>query len=99
MFVRQKVIRGVSRHYLVHSVRIGSKVRQKVLAYLGQFDNVEDCFMNASGKRRARLARFRDPFDVLRDSLDREQAWVFRRTAPAPAYAVKIMLPRWIVRT
>jgi hypothetical protein len=34
-FVRKKTIKGRNYYYLVKSVREGSKVRQKVIKYLG----------------------------------------------------------------
>jgi hypothetical protein len=42
VFVRTKKSRsGTAQHYLVRSYREGGKVRQKVLAYLGEFPTLE----------------------------------------------------------
>ena len=41
MFIRKKKIGGKVYHYLVKSVRVGDRVQQKVLAYLGEHDNLE----------------------------------------------------------
>jgi hypothetical protein len=59
-FIRKKTVNGETYHYLVKSVRIKGKVRQKVLAYLGRFDNVEDAYLSATGKRRKNLAKYRN---------------------------------------
>jgi hypothetical protein len=59
MFIRKKTINGTVYHYLVKSVRIKGKVRQKVLAYLGAFDNVEEAYAAATGAHRAKLAKYR----------------------------------------
>jgi len=40
-FVRRKNINGKDKYYLVESRREGDKVRQKVLAYLGEYDTVD----------------------------------------------------------
>jgi len=40
-FVRQKQSRGRTAYYLVENYRADSKVKQKVLAYLGECDTVE----------------------------------------------------------
>ena len=37
----EKKIGGKIYHYLVKSVRVGDRVQQKVLAYLGEHDNLE----------------------------------------------------------
>jgi len=43
MFVRKKVTgSGTTKHYLVESRRDGSKVRQKVLCYLGSFTTADE---------------------------------------------------------
>jgi hypothetical protein len=59
MFVRKKTINGKVYHYLVESVRTGSSVQQKVLAYLGTHDNVEDAYKSATGAARRKLAQYR----------------------------------------
>ena len=64
MYIRRKTTARGAYHYLCVCVREGRRIRQKVLCYLGAFDNVEDAFANAVGKRRAKLARYRDPADV-----------------------------------
>lgn len=40
-FIRTKRIKGVLYHYLVENYREDGKVRQRVLAYLGQFATVQ----------------------------------------------------------
>jgi hypothetical protein len=59
MFIRKKTIHGKTYHYLVESVRTGEGVRQKVLAYLGTHDNVEDAYNAATGAQKRKLAKFR----------------------------------------
>jgi hypothetical protein len=59
MFVRKKKIDGKMYHYLVKSVRVGGKVQQKVLAYLGAFDNLEAAYKNATGPERIKLGKLR----------------------------------------
>jgi hypothetical protein len=59
MFIRKKTIKGQTYYYLVKSVRVKGKVQQKVLAYLGTFDNVEDAYRAATGAQRAKLAKYR----------------------------------------
>jgi hypothetical protein len=59
MFIRKKTIRGQTYHYLVKSVRVKGKVQQKVLAYLGACDNVEDAYRAATGAQRTKLAKYR----------------------------------------
>lgn len=41
-FIRTKRIKGILYYYLVENYREDGKVRQRVLAYLGQFDTVAD---------------------------------------------------------
>jgi hypothetical protein len=97
MFVRSKLVRGSTYHYLVENVRVKGKVRQRVLAYLGAFDSLEDAWVNASGKRRARLARFRDPADVCNDQILWEQNRQYkyeRRGWSAPTSAIYALLPK-----
>ncbi|MBS1799550.1 MAG: hypothetical protein JSS95_06955 [Acidobacteria bacterium] len=43
-FIRKKLIKGTVYHYLVENFREEGKVRQKVIAYLGQFDAVADAY-------------------------------------------------------
>jgi hypothetical protein len=59
MFIRKKKVKGQTYHYLVKSVRVNGKVQQKVLAYLGAFDNLEDAYRAAAGAQRAKFAKFR----------------------------------------
>jgi hypothetical protein len=59
MFVRKKTIDGKTYHYLVKSVRVRGRVQQKVLAYLGAFDNLEAAWKNATGAQRAKLGKLR----------------------------------------
>ena len=40
-FIRVKWIKGVAYHYLVESFREDRKVRQRVLAYLGEHNSLE----------------------------------------------------------
>lgn len=58
MFIRKKKIGGKVYHYLVKSVRVGDRVQQKVLAYLGEHDNLEAAWKNATGAQRRKLATF-----------------------------------------
>jgi hypothetical protein len=60
MFIRKKTIKGQTYYYLVESVRVKGCVQQRVLAYLGAFDNVEDAYKAATGQRRAKLAKYRN---------------------------------------
>jgi hypothetical protein len=60
MFIRKKTVKGQTYHYLVESVRVKDRVRQRVLAYLGAFDNVEDAYKAATGQRRSKLAKYRN---------------------------------------
>jgi|HubBroStandDraft_5_1064220.scaffolds.fasta_scaffold433473_2 hypothetical protein len=95
-FIRKKTIKGETYHYLVKSVRVKGKPVQKVLAYLGKFDNVEDAYVSATGKRRAKLAKYRKPEDVNNDQVLRDAELHYRRErrgAEASARAIKIMLP------
>lgn len=39
-FIRSKVVKGRTYFYLVEGVREGGKVRQRVIAYLGEFETV-----------------------------------------------------------
>ena len=40
-FIRTKIIKGIEYHYLVESVRVDGKPRQRVLAYLGEHSTVK----------------------------------------------------------
>ena len=40
-FVRTKLVKGISYHYLVESVRVDGKPRQRVIAYLGEHSTVK----------------------------------------------------------
>lgn len=94
MFVRKKTIAGKDRFYLVKSVWQNGKPRQKVLAYLGSHDNVEDAYHNASGKRRRKLEKFRRPEDRMNDELERLAEREYqRRQHEAHPEAVKVLLP------
>jgi len=94
MFIRKKKIGGKDRHYLVKSVWRGGKPRQKVLAYLGQFDSVEDAWMNATGKRRKKLEQYRRPEDRMNDELEQlAQREYERQRREAPPEVLKLLLP------
>jgi len=96
MFVRVKTVKGAQYHYLVESVRIKRKVRQVILAYLGAFDNVEDAYVSASGKRRAKLSRYRRVEDINNDQVLRDAERRYHRErmgVDAPASAVRLLLP------
>jgi hypothetical protein len=54
-FVRRKTINGKDKFYLVENKRVDGKVRQKVLAYLGESDTVE----GAIAELEDRIERFR----------------------------------------
>jgi hypothetical protein len=72
-----------------------SRVRQKVLAYLGQFDSIEDAYVNASRKRRAKLSMYRDPQDVREDAreLAMERAYHREQRQIAPREDIRVLLP------
>lgn len=40
-FVRTKLVKGIRYHYLVEAYREDGKVRQRVLAYLGEHETVK----------------------------------------------------------
>ena len=40
-------------------MRVGGRVQQKVLAYLGEHDNLEAAWKNATGAQRAKLGKLR----------------------------------------
>lgn len=97
MFIRAKLRKGRPLYYLVENCRANGKVRQKVLCYLGAFSDVEECYVNARGKQRVKLARYRDPADRMADQISREQEREYKlaRRIAAPTYAVRVMLPGW----
>jgi hypothetical protein len=63
-FIRTKTVKGIEYHYLVESYRDGDRVRQRVLAYLGQHSTVREAYRywkkqmgaapDAAGRRHAR---------------------------------------------
>ncbi len=99
MYVRKKTTRkGQTYHYLVQSVRVNGRVRQKVLCYLGRYDCIEDAFANAVGrKRRAKLAMYRDAADINTDQILAAQQRQYKRMqrglTTAPASAIRVLLP------
>ena len=97
MFIRAKMRNGQPRYYFVKSVRTTdaegkSKVRQKVLAYLGAFDSIEDCYANAGPKKRRKLAMYRDPQDVWDDQRERSLERDYKRQT-VPRDVVRQILP------
>jgi hypothetical protein len=98
VYVRSKVIGGKPRHYLCRSERRDGKPRQVVLAYLGAFDNVEDAYANATGRRRTKLGKFRNPADVINERIEEERIRTMQREHRAQLQAaqdaVKTLLPR-----
>src|SRR5579885_3155798 len=101
MFIRTKKIGGKDYNYLVESRRVTvkgkSKVKQVVLAYLGQYSNVYDAWVAASGKRRAKLARYLTPEDVNNDAIERAAEREYKRREGIRAMRraeVKRFLPR-----
>jgi hypothetical protein len=99
-FVRPKTIKGTVRYYLVQNRRVKdkktgkSKVKQKVIAYLGQWDNVEDAYHNSTGKRRRKLERYRKPEDRANDAAMEQLAREYqRKMRDASKEAVEAMLP------
>jgi hypothetical protein len=63
-FIRKKLRNGIEYHYLVESIRVGDKVRQRVLVYLGKFKTAAaahrywkkqaETATDAAGKKKAR---------------------------------------------
>jgi hypothetical protein len=51
-FLRSKTINGKQYFYLVESVRIGKKVRQRVVKYIGTIDNLSTITKRQNGKKR-----------------------------------------------
>ncbi len=51
-YLRSKTINGKQYFYLVESVRIGKKVRQKVVKYIGTIDNLSKLARGENGKKR-----------------------------------------------
>ena len=43
-FIRTKTIKGIEYYYLVESVRVDGKPRQRVIAYLGEHSTVKAAF-------------------------------------------------------
>jgi hypothetical protein len=87
---------GKVYHYLVEGYRDKKgKAQQRILAYLGEFDNVFDAWMNASGKRRGKLARYLDPADICNDAIERlaEREYKRRQQQNAPRRDIKRLLP------
>ena len=58
MFVRTKVIRGQTYHYLVESQRVNGLPRQKVVSYLGHYQSVDEA-VERLPKDITRLKRMR----------------------------------------
>jgi hypothetical protein len=50
MFIRQKIINGTQKFYLVENTRRDGKVRQKVLAYLGNNTSLEGAIVQQRQK-------------------------------------------------
>jgi len=69
-FIRKKTINGKTYHYLVESRRVDGKPRQRVIAYLGEWDTVEDAYVMSTGTTRRVLKRYRDPKDVQAELQD-----------------------------
>jgi hypothetical protein len=92
------MIGGKPRHYLCQSVRRNGRPRQVVLAYLGQFDNIEDAYANATGRRRSKLAKYRNPVDVINEKIEAENVSRLQREynakMRASREAVRALLPR-----
>ncbi len=51
-FLRSKTINGKQYFYLVESIRIGKKVRQKVVKYIGTIENLSTITERSHGKKR-----------------------------------------------
>jgi hypothetical protein len=62
-YIRKKFTKGAAYHYLVHCERVGNRVRQRVLCYLGKHATVKaalrywkrqaDTATDTAGKRKA----------------------------------------------
>tara|TARA_Y100000310_G_scaffold345549_1_gene466391 strand:- start:11904 stop:12077 length:174 start_codon:yes stop_codon:yes gene_type:complete len=50
-FIRTKTIKGRKYFYLVENKRIGKKVVQKVLRYLGSAEGLADLALKSRGKK------------------------------------------------
>jgi hypothetical protein len=78
VFIKKKKISGHEYFYLCESRRVTtngkSRVRHVNVAYLGKFDNVYDAWMNADLKRRAKLAKYLKPEDVVGEAQARAEA-------------------------
>lgn len=66
-FVRRKTIKGNTYFYLVEGVRDGTKVRQRVLLYLGHHATVKEA--HAFWKREAREGQDRERKQYAKDML------------------------------
>lgn len=63
-FIRTKIVKGQTYYYLVEGVRVDGKVRQRVIAYLGEFETVRSALAywtaqvkgaeDAAGRKHAR---------------------------------------------
>jgi hypothetical protein len=51
-FLRSKKINGKQYFYLVESVRMGDKVKQRVVKYIGSLDNLSKLVKRQHGKKR-----------------------------------------------
>ncbi len=51
-YLRAKRINGKQYFYLVESVRVGSKVRQRVVKYIGAVEHIEEAVKRSHGKKR-----------------------------------------------
>jgi len=83
-YIRNKVIAGKTYHYLVKSVRREGKPRQEIIAYLGQFDNIEDAYVSGDRKLRRKLEPHRNPADKMETYLLRAEAWYERSKLKKP---------------
>jgi hypothetical protein len=98
-FVREKVIKGVVRHYLVQNKRVkdrkagSSKVKQQVIAYLGFHETVEDAYHNATGKRRRKLEKYRKPEYKANDAAMEAIAREYQRKMREASKGIETALP------
>lgn len=102
-YIKRKTISGQVYNYLYESKRVTvkgkSRVKQVMLAYLGKFDNVYDAWVNADAKRRAKLAKYLDPADVVGEAQERaeqaaEREYRRRLKAKLTREIVKKLLPK-----
>lgn len=71
-FIRRKTINGKDKFYLVESKRIDGKVRQKVLAYLGESDTVESAIAEVEDqivRRRGYLQRSLENAQICKERM------------------------------